>query len=108
MRARKALVRLRRHAGSSEPLLLADVINTNTKSRADQFVFQLPFKEPIPYIYIILSMLIICRAPGHIEQSVTCLATDACLTADPGVTSSSLALSHTLVEINHEIISTVI
>ena len=41
-------------------------------------------------------------------QSVTCLATDASLTADPGVASSIPALSHTLVEIDHEIISTVI
>ena len=43
-----------------------------------------------------------------IAQSVTCLATDASLTADPGVASSILALSHTFVEIDHEIISTVI
>ena len=26
--------------------------------------------------------------PGGVVQSVTCLATDACLTADPGVASS--------------------
>ena len=38
----------------------------------------------------------------------TCLATDACLTADPGVASSIPAQSHTFVEIDHEIISTVI
>ena len=38
----------------------------------------------------------------------TCLATDACLTADPGVASSIPARSHTFVEIDHEIISTVI
>ena len=25
--------------------------------------------------------------PGRVVQSVTCLATDACLTADPGVAS---------------------
>ena len=31
-----------------------------------------------------------------------------CLTADPGVTSLILALSNTFVEIDHEIISTVI
>ena len=37
-----------------------------------------------------------------------CLATDACLTADPGVASSILARYHTFVEIDHEIISTVI
>ena len=46
--------------------------------------------------------------PGRVAQSVTCLATDACLTADPGVASSIPAWSHTLVEIDHEIISTVI
>ena len=50
------------------------------------------------YIYI----------PGPIAQSVTCLATDASLTADPGVPSSIPARSHTFVEIDHEIISTVI
>ena len=46
--------------------------------------------------------------PGRVAQSVTCLATDACLTADPGAASSILARYHTFVEINHEIISTVI
>ena len=45
--------------------------------------------------------------PGHVAQSETCLATDACLTAVPGVASSILAQSHTFVEIDHEIISTV-
>ena len=43
-----------------------------------------------------------------VAQSVTCLATDACLTADPGVASSIPARYHTFVEIDHEIISTVI
>ena len=46
--------------------------------------------------------------PGRIAQSVTCLATDACLTADPAVASSIPARTHTFVEIDHEIISTVI
>ena len=46
--------------------------------------------------------------PGRIAQSVTCLATDESLTADPGVASSIPARSHTFVEIDHEIISTVI
>ena len=46
--------------------------------------------------------------PGRIAQSVTCLATDACLTADPGVASSIPVRSHTFVEIDHEIISTFI
>ena len=46
--------------------------------------------------------------PGGIAQSTTCLATDCCLTADPGVASSIPAWSQTFVEIEHEIISTVI
>ena len=37
-----------------------------------------------------------------------CLATDMCLSADPGVASSIPAQSHTSVEIDHEIISKVI
>ena len=46
--------------------------------------------------------------PGRAVQSVTCLATDVSLPADPGVARSILAQSHTFVEIDHEIISTVI
>ena len=44
----------------------------------------------------------------HLAQSVSCLATDACLTADPGVASSIPVRSHTFVEIDHEMISTFI
>ena len=40
--------------------------------------------------------------PGRVAQSVTCL------TADPGVASLIPARYHTFVEIDHEIISTVI
>ena len=50
----------------------------------------------------------VAEVPGRVAQSVTCLATDACLTADPGVASSIPARYNTFVEINHEIISTVI
>ena len=45
---------------------------------------------------------------GSVGQSVTCLATDASLTAYPGVASLILALFHTFLEIDHEIISTII
>ena len=45
---------------------------------------------------------------GRVAQSVTCLAIDACLTADPEVASSILARSHTFMVIDHEIVSTVI
>ena len=48
------------------------------------------------------------QVPGRVAQSVTCLATVACLTANPGVASSIPAQYHTFVEIDHEIISTVI
>ena len=37
-------------------------------------------------------------------QSVTCLATDASVNADPGVASSIPTWSHSFVEIDHEII----
>ena len=63
------------------------------------------FLIPYPGSGVVLS---IPDLPGHIEQSVTCLATDASLTADPGVTSSIPARSHTFVETDLEIISTVI
>ena len=46
--------------------------------------------------------------PGCVAQSVTCLVTDVCLTADPGVRTLIPAESHTFVEIYHEIISAVI
>ena len=55
-----------------------------------------------------LSLRTETRGPGRVAQSVTCLATDACLTADPGVASSIPARYYTFVEIDHEIISTVI
>ena len=56
-----------------------------------------------------LSAVLDCgKVPSRVAQSVTCLATDASLTADPGVASSIPARSHTFVEIDHEIISTVI
>ena len=43
-----------------------------------------------------------------VAQSVTCLATDASLTADPGVACSIPAESLTFGKIDHGIISTVI
>ena len=45
---------------------------------------------------------------GPRRQSVTCLATDTCLTAYLGVPSLIAARSHTFMEIDREIISTVI
>ena len=45
---------------------------------------------------------------GRIAQAVMCLATDASMSADPGVATLIPARSHTFVEIDHEIISTVV
>ena len=57
-------------------------------------------------LYVAFHQGLHCLPKGHIGQLVTCLATDASLTADPGVTSSIPARSHTFVEIDYEIIST--
>ena len=46
--------------------------------------------------------------PQMQSKETTTRRKDACLTAIPGVASSIPALSHTFVEIDHEIISTVI
>ena len=43
---------------------------------------------------------------GCVGQSVACLATAACLTADPGDASLILVRSHTFVEIEPELMST--
>ena len=43
------------------------------------------------------------EVPGRVAQSVTCLATDVSLTADPGVECLIMAGSYTFMEIDHEI-----
>ena len=43
-------------------------------------------------------------SPGCAAQSITCLATDANLTVDPGVASLITTQSHTFLKIDHEII----
>ena len=58
--------------------------------------------------HLVTQKLFFLLLPGHVAQSVTCLSTDASLTADPGAASSIPVRSHTFVEIDHEIISTVI
>ena len=67
---------------------------------------------PIILAYVLGAVLLsthnICSIPGHVAQSVTCLATDASLIADPEGASSIPVRSHTFVEIDREIISTVI
>ena len=71
-------------------------------------MFWLRNKE-IKFHYALLTKVLHnLRLLGYLAQPVTCLTTDACLTADPGVTSLIQVWSHTFVEIDHEIISTVI
>ena len=66
------------------------------------------FSSPTASNYYAPVKALIMERPGRIVQLVTCLATDVSLTADPGVASLIPALSHTFVEIDREIFSTVI
>ena len=59
------------------------------------------------YLSLITYYLLLIISPGRVAQSLTCLATDASLIADPGVASSIPARFHTFVEIDHGIISMV-
>ena len=59
--------------------------------------FSTTFQLSVSYDNIFLLLV-------RVAQLVMCLATDACLTANPGVASSILARSHTFVEIGREII----
>ena len=56
------------------------------------------------FMYVMIMYVIIMYV---IIKKVTCLTTDAYLTADQGVSSSIPARFHTFVEIYHEIISRV-
>ena len=73
-----------------------------SEAQADQYTCCAPFNR---YFFF---RKILYLGPGRVAQSVTCLATDACLTADPGVASSIPVRSNTFVEIDHEMISTAI
>ena len=55
-----------------------------------------------PFVITVMS------STSLVAQSVTCLATDVSLTPDPGVVSWIPAQSHSFVEIDHKIFSTVI
>ena len=46
--------------------------------------------------------------PGRAAKLVTCPATDTCLYVEPEVANSISDLSNTFVDVDHEIISTVI
>ena len=51
-------------------------------------IFEWPNKTGLTVAFILYGMLgreiTIGQRPGRVAQSVTCLATDVCLTADPG------------------------
>ena len=59
-------------------------------------------------LHLVFSLTLLLIKPCPVVQSVMCLAAGMCLTADPGVASLMPAWSHTFVEIDHEIISSVI
>ena len=64
-----------------------------------------------PILFASKLKLIYCsseKITGSVAQSVSCLATDGCQTAYPGVMSSIPARSNTFLEIDHEIIFMVI
>ena len=58
--------------------------------------------------FTFLFIELIFDSPDRIAQSVMFLATDASLTADPGVANPIWVRSHTFMEIDHDLISTVI
>ena len=66
------------------------------------------FTEECSTVFWTYVHVLLCVYFWSLGTWVTCLVTDAKLTADPGVASSIPARSHTFVEIDHEIISTVI
>ena len=67
-----------------------------------------PSRSSSVSVTIQVEVSLIFERPGRVAQWVTCLARDASLTADPWVASSITAWSKTFVEIDYEIISTVI
>ena len=66
------------------------------------------FIAKLVYNHILLVYGLKDSQQGHVAQSAMCLATDVCLTADLGVASLIPARSHSFIEIDCEIISTVI
>ena len=91
------------------------VVTASSESALKVFdaIFKLLFNDQLFGTYHTVHLLLVYVftteiLPGCVAQSVTCLATDASLTADPGAPSSIPARSHTFIEIDHEIISTVI
>ena len=82
--------------------------NINTLISANSFTNSMQHNDSVAGRVLLSLLLIHLHLLGSAAQLVTCLATDANLTADPGVTSLFPARSHTFVETDHEIISMVI
>ena len=76
------------------------IVDTDCNSSSDIYVGTL--SETL-HCVVLASFADTTRLLGRVAQSVTCLATDASVTADPGVASSIPARSNTLVKIDHEI-----
>ena len=85
-------------------------IKQEAQRRAAAYLEEEGFAKYVSNLKLVKCLLLIINPfePGRIAQSVTCLATDASLPTDPRVVSSIPAWSHTFVEIDYEIISTVI
>ena len=88
--------------GSGSALFRQATIVQNSKTFTITFIPFPGFSHNLPQVSIIT------KIPGRIAQSVTHLATESSMTSDPRVTSLIPARSHTFVEIDHEIISTII
>ena len=107
----KALIRVHGYAGWSAPLLFA----CNSQGFSNWGPYDVEAQAPwlraciVSLSKTLILCLVLVQTTGPVlAQSVTCLATYGSLTADPGVASSTLGRSHTLVEIDREIISMVI
>ena len=102
---------------SNKSLLAHIYFDSNTQKinhRKDSFRFYKDsailnkmFKFPINLI-LTETQFYVPFTIGHVAQSVTCLTADACQTANQEVSSSISVWSHTFMEIDNEIISTVI
>ena len=79
-----------------------NTLNNKVRARGQNCMMNCWYSElPGKLECIVVLTFINSGGPGRLAQSVTCLATDAYLTADPGVASSIPARSHTFVEIDH-------
>ena len=92
---RSCTYRIDEQEGSDEPS------HTHSLSRAVGSRLLVSFHNVCDALHYILANIVITfGSPGRVAQSVVCLTADTRMTADPWVTSSISALSHTFVEID--------